>query len=458
MPARRRVSSSPHGTVRILHLCGWYLPKAVGGTEIYVEALAARQRAAGHEVRVAAPDAGAGSARSYMHDGSLVFRYPIPAEPTRDEVRHMVPVRGAEHLHDWIAAWRPAIVHVHTFVTGVGPWEIRAAAAAGARVVCTTHSGALGFLCARGTMMQWGTRVCDGVARPARCAACVHQHAGVPRPLARAAALVPVPVSGLLGRIPGPIGTALGMPAFIRDNQRRQAGVLAELDAFVVLTEAGRQRVVSGAGHEDKVLLNRLGIRDRPGTLPPRTARAGRVPTVAYVGRLDPIKGVFDLARAIRAVGRRTPLRFEVRAPLASRQQLHVADRLKAIVGPDAHVRFGHPLAPTAVSAFLAGIDVLCCPSRTFEGGPTVALEALAVGTPVIGTRIGGLAEIVTDGVNGALVEPGDWHALAGVFKRVASDPGLVDTWRKGIGPVRTMDHVAADYETLYARMLRGRL
>ncbi len=436
--------------MRILHLCGWYLPMSVGGTELYVAALVRRQRGAGHEVRVAAPDAGAIARRIYEHEGVQVLRYPIAGSPTRAEARHVVPVRGAEVLHAWIRDWKPDVVHVHTFVTGVGPWEIRASAAAGARVVCTTHSGALGFLCARGTMLQWGTSLCDGVATPRKCGACMLAMRGVPRPLAECLAWVPLPLSSWLGRLPGPIGTGLGMPAFIRDNLRLQHQVLSELDAFVVLTEAGQQRVVRQAQPGAPIRLNRLGVNERPRPFTARRRAAGRALTVAYVGRLDPIKGVFDLARAIRALGPRSPLRFEFRAPVNSSQQMRMADRLKKLVGPDAHVRFGSPLSPSAVPEFLASVDLLCCPSITFEGGPTVALEALAAGTPVLGTRIGGLSEIIEDDVNGRLVEPGDWRALAAVLRAVGSDLALVERWRAGIGPVRTMDDVAADYAALY--------
>jgi glycosyltransferase involved in cell wall biosynthesis len=440
--------------VKILHLCGWYLPKAVGGTEIYVAELVARQRAAGHDVRVAAPDPGAERTRTYQHDGALVFRYPIPQSPTRAEARQAVPVRGSELLVDWLRGWKPDVVHVHTFVTGVGPWEIKAAADAGARVVCTTHSAAFGFLCARGTLLQWGTRVCDGVARPAKCAACLYQRAGVPRPLADVAGLLPAPVAGVLGRMPGPIVTALGMPAFIRDNLRLQHQTLKTLDAFVVLTEAGRRMVTRDAGDDVPVVLNRLGIRTPAVRTAVGPGVAKRRITIAYVGRFDPIKGVFDLARAIRSVGNSVPLRFEFRAPVASRQQLEIADRIKAIVGAGADVHFGHPLQPGDVSAYLASIDLLCCPSRTFEGGPTVALEAMAVGTPVVGTRIGGLAEIIEDGVNGRLVPPGRPQALAEAFRDIAKDRTVIETWKRGIGPVRTMDDVAADYEALYRRVL----
>lgn len=442
--------------MKVLHLLGWYLPKSVGGTEVYVAALAARQRKAGHDVRVAAPDPGAAAERTYQHDGSLVFRYPTSPAPTRAEVRHTVPARGAERLHAWMHDWRPDIVHIHTFVTGVGPWEIRAAAECGAGVVCTTHSGALGFLCARGTLLQWGTTLCDGVAMPGKCGACLSTARGLPRPLADLVGMIPPVVGRFLGRIPGPVGTTLGMTSFIRNNLELQKDTLGRLDAFVVLTEAGRQMVVRQAGPGAPVFLNRLGIAQRRHVT--RAFPDARTPlTVAYVGRLDPIKGVYDFARAIRATGGRSRIRFEFRSPLSSRQHMHVSDRVKTLVGPDARVTFGHPLAPEAVPGYLASIDLLCCPSRTFEGGPTVALEAMSVGTPVLGTQIGGLAEIVDDHVTGRLVPPGDWRALASALNEVAADRSCLARWRSAIGKVRTMDEVAADYADLYARVQAGR-
>ena len=56
------------------------------------------------------------------------FAIAIPAEPTRDEAYHRVPVRGAEQLYAWLAEERPDILHVHSFTTGVGLPEFRAAA------------------------------------------------------------------------------------------------------------------------------------------------------------------------------------------------------------------------------------------------------------------------------------------------------------------------------------------
>ena len=63
-------------------------------------------------------------------------------------------------------------------------------------------------------------------------------------------------------------------------------------------------------------------------------------------------------------------------------------------------------------------LDVLVAPSHQEPFG-TVLSEAMAVGTPVVATRVGGLAEVVDDGVTGVLVEPGDPDALADGVLRV---------------------------------------
>jgi glycosyltransferase involved in cell wall biosynthesis len=99
----------------------------------------------------------------------------------------------------------------------------------------------------------------------------------------------------------------------------------------------------------------------------------------------------------------------------------------------------------------LERVDVICCPSRVVEGGPTIALEANAAGVPVIGSAIPALSEVIRDDVNGRLYPAGDARALAAILKELAANPGRVDQWRSNLSPVRTMDDVAADYLAMYA-------
>jgi glycosyltransferase involved in cell wall biosynthesis len=443
--------------VKILQVCGWYFPDSLGGTETYVSAISAQLCAAGHAVAVAAPDPGADRDRTYVHDGLTVYRYPIPSSPTRAEAQHRVPARGAALFHAWMRDERPDVVHFHTFVTGAGPHEIRAARALGARVVVTTHSGSLGFTCQRGTMLRWGRELCDGKVTAAKCAACELQHRGVPRPVADALALVPAPLAGFSRAIPGRAGTLLAMPELIAHNQRLQQQVLQRVDAFVVLTEWAHRVVLDNDGNGAPVVLNRLGVRDsadrvRELAARPR-ARRNRHLRIAYLGRFDHIKGVHDLARAVHALPPTVQVHVEFRGPVSNIRELGIANELKEIVGPDAWVDFAPPIEPEHVLDYLHGIDLLCCPSRTLEGGPTVALEAMAVGTPVLATRMGALAELLTDGVNGRLVPPGDWRALSEAIAEIAADPaGTIDTWARALPRVRTMDDVTRDYLRLYRR------
>ena len=88
--------------MKIVHALGWYFPESLGGTEVYVAGLCRRLRAAGRDVRVAAPDPGAAGERAYEHDGIPVYRYPVPSRPTRDESQGMTPARGAERFHAWL--------------------------------------------------------------------------------------------------------------------------------------------------------------------------------------------------------------------------------------------------------------------------------------------------------------------------------------------------------------------
>lgn len=72
----------------------------------------------------------------------------------------------------------------------------------------------------------------------------------------------------------------------------------------------------------------------------------------------------------------------------------------------------------------IAGMDVFVMPSL-FEGGPTTVLEAMAMGVPVVATRVGMVPDVITDWVTGVVVEPGDAQALADAVARLLSDSRL---------------------------------
>jgi len=439
--------------VKIALASGWYFPESLGGTEVYVNALATRLRAAGHKVFVAAPDPASREERSYQHDGTQVYRYPTPSHPTRSECQGVCVVRGAEYFHRWIQDLQPDIVHLHTLTTGLGVFELRAAKRAGARVLVTAHLPSLGWICQRGTMMRWGESLCDGMCQIAKCSACELHHRGIPKTLARLAGHLPVSWSRTASLLPGSIGSAVGMADLIIRNQSMQRECLEIVDHFVVLTDWAMEALARNGAPEHKLALNRLGMcqsvaHSKPG---PQIKPTSAPVTIGYLGRFERLKGARELARAVASLDRSLPVRVEFRGPARTDSNRHQMEQVRIAGGGDPRITFAPEVATQDVPNILAGYDVLCCPSLALEGGPTVAIEAHAVGTPVVGSRIGGLAEVISDGVNGRLTPPGDVGALAGVLREISENPrGTVDRWRDALPTARTMDAVAADYLSLY--------
>jgi glycosyltransferase involved in cell wall biosynthesis len=440
--------------VKIVHLVGWYFPDSVGGTEVYVEGLCRRLRAAGHDVLVAAPDSHHAAPERYEHDQVPVFRYQIAGTPTRDEAHHRVPVRGAGRFHRFLADERPDILHVHSFTAGVGLPEIRAAHRLGIRVVVTCHLPGFGYMCRSGELMQWGRVPCDGIVIPDKCAACNLTRLGMPQAAARIAGAVPVPLSAALARLPGRIGTTLGMAASVHEYETMQRELFGLVDRFVVLNETGRRMLVSNGSPGEKIVLNRLGVSHMRITPKPGAdiRPTGTCVGFGYVGRLHATKGLVQLARAVSAIPRDVAFRLDIRGPMLDEPSRRFAAGLQAMLDGDPRVRFGPGVPGPDVPALLAGYDALLCPSMWFENGPTIALEAMAVGTPIIASRVGNLAELVEDGVNGQLVEAGNIGEWARALTNAATHPAqTIDRWRRALTPPRTMDDIASDYLSLYA-------
>ncbi len=437
--------------MKVLHLLGWYFPDNVGGTEVYVAELARRQHAAGFDVSIAAPRVGIDHAEEYTWAETQVFRYPVPAAATRDEVQGVVPIPGHRDLVRWLERHRPAVVHVHTLSTGITLHDIRAARAAGAHVVFTAHLPALGFICQRGTLLRWGHEACDGMLHIGRCAACALQDRGMPLPFARAVAAVTRPFGASIAGLPGRIGTTLGMPALIAANRRRQQELVDLVAWFVVLNQRAKEIVLANGAPADKVTVNRLGVGFESSGWPPANRAVGSPVRVGFVGRLHPTKGVHVLARAVSELPPDAGIRLEILGPDGDPALVRT---LKAAAARDPRIVLGPAVPRDQMAEALRRFDVLCCPSLWFENGPTVALEAQAVGTPVIGSDFGAIPEIVQDHVNGRVVPPGDWRALRAVLAELAANPSLITRWRHSLVRPRTMDDVSDDYLAMYGDLV----
>jgi glycosyltransferase involved in cell wall biosynthesis len=184
---------------------------------------------------------------------------------------------------------------------------------------------------------------------------------------------------------------------------------------------------------------------------------AGSEPRLLCVGRLIPIKGHIVLLRALSEARRQVP---GLRLDIAGRGPLEPALRAlaKELELEDA-VRFLGHVSP--VQRAIEEAAVVVVPSLG-EGFGMVALEAMERARPVVAAEIGGLGELVEDGVTGLLVPPGDADALAAALVRLAGD--LTGAAAMGeAGRRRALDHFLQERctdrtELLYRAQLESRL
>ena len=145
-------------------------------------------------------------------------------------------------------------------------------------------------------------------------------------------------------------------------------------------------------------------------------------PSVLFVGVLERYKNVDGLAAAWRVVAARVP---DARLRLVGDGTLRpVVEQLLRDL-PD-RTSWDARLSPAEVSRALDDATALVLPSRS-EGMGRVVVEAFCRARPVVGARVGGIPDLVEDGQNGLLVEPGDTQALADALVRILADRGLAE-------------------------------
>ena len=148
--------------------------------------------------------------------------------------------------------------------------------------------------------------------------------------------------------------------------------------------------------------------------------------TVGMVGRITAAKGHHILLSALSRLGPSARAVFVGAPAPGSRQDAHYVTELRSIARKhEVEIEWaGHHPDPTP---FYSAMDVLAVASTGEEGMPLVALEAFQRGVPVVASRLGGLPELVQDGVNGLLVPPDNPDALARALERLARDPMLLN-------------------------------
>jgi glycosyltransferase involved in cell wall biosynthesis len=210
------------------------------------------------------------------------------------------------------------------------------------------------------------------------------------------------------------------LKSHVYDGLEKLAGAGTGASVCYVTDELRRRRTGGGpaTGPREHIVHNGIdavgGRRfQRPDDLP-----AGEF-HFAAVGRVSPVKG---LETALRAVQRLDSAHNPVLNIIGTGPSVAGLEVLARELGLGSRVRFlGFR---ENIYDYLAHIDVLVMPSH-HEGLPYTILEAMSLATPIIASRVGGLAEVLEDGRTALLVEPGDIEGWAAAMGRLLPGSGM---------------------------------
>jgi len=445
--------------MRILIVSHGFPPNAQGGAEIYAHEHALAFARGGDKVlvltRESVPAREEYSVREERRHGLTIAWVNNTFSRTSsfaDTYRNEALRRVAASI---IEGFAPDVAHLH-HLTCLSTEIVRDLAAIGIPVFYTLHDYWL--ICHRGQLLDRQLNVCSG-PESSGCGACLGSAAGVGSGVYAAKSALTTMERVLPSAITRPLRAAGALVAGMKADEGRERGesaarmthmreVAAHVTHFFAPSRFMRDRFVAFGIDPARVTVSEYGravssIARRPG--------AGAPPLrLGFLGSLMVSKAPHLLLEAAAGLPPGSVAIELFGEPVDYHGDASYRDQLAPLLSqPRVHLR--GRIAHDDVARALSNLDVLVVPSIWPENSPLVIREAFLAGVPVVASRIGGIPETVTDGVNGLLFTAGDAADLRRALQRLVSDPALLETLRQGIPPVRTLEDDVAAMRKAYA-------
>lgn len=444
--------------MKILQVANGFPPTTMGGTELHTYQLSKELSSRGHTLHVFCREG------DLEHDEYEIIDGEVDGLQVRRVVNNFLKMSSfdmyykndviARQFEQFLDEVLPDLVHFQHCV-GLSASLIEIAKSSGVPCVATLHD--YWYICPRVQLLRPDMSICPGPNEGRDCAACLWGFSTtrarlrrlyfkirdrLPRaPLLRAASLlsmVNVPFMGARGGTPPTV-----------DRTRYLRGVIMLCDAITAPSGFLRDVYAQNGIPTDKITVMPLGIDTTPwqnANITP-SPLTGRV-RFAFIGRLLRHKGVHVLMEAFSTLedadadlliygfeDEGDPYAGELQRLALRDQRIHLMGRYE----------------PHDLPAILANIDAVVIPSLWHETFSIVTREAVLSHRPVIASRVGAIPEIIKEGENGLLFEPGSRDDLGEKLRYfIANRDQLTEASHRADTQIRPMQAYAAEMESLY--------
>ena len=446
--------------MKIVLISSFFPPTHTAGTEKRTLGYALRLQELGHSVQVVCAgkwDEGHQYWNGYTDE---VFRH-VPVRrihfnwllsPDPNQFLYHNPV-VEKHLGQWLGEWQPDVAHVTSCYT-LSASVIQAAKRQELPVVLTLTD--YWFICPRLSLLRGDGALCDGRTTGWDCLKCMlwdnrtYRRVGVKMPDSLACAVL-----SWLSKRPV-ITRRRGLRGLALDMDWRKTYLAAMINAVDCITapSAYLRDVFVACGVSRPIQVIHSGhdlawLETLPEKKPADALRIG------YIGQITPSKGVHLLVSAFASDA------WAGRAQLSifgdAHQSPQYLRQLESLAAGRETVKFRGAFPHEQLGQVLSELDVLVVPSQWHENNPRVIQEAFASRTPVIASKVGGIAEFVQHEVNGLLFERGDVDDLARQMRRVITEPDMLERLKAGIPRVRRMEQEVEELMGIYQKLLSQR-
>ncbi|QHN08747.1 glycosyltransferase family 4 protein [Methanothermobacter sp. THM-2] len=367
--------------MKIVFISSLYPPEIMGGAEIVVKNIATELIKRGHEVIIITTGRETkiedlGNIKIYRLKLNLYFLLEFTSQHISKrllwQVVDLLNVEAYRKIRRILEAESPDIVHMHNF-KGLSPLSFKAVKDSGIPLVFTAHD--YSPICLRSNLLNGKSEICHG-----------------------------------------------GNIACSSYNKIQKTIISDKPDAVTAPSKFVLDKLESEGLFRDAekiVLPNPIEGERKP------CEKTYDVIDILFVGSLSKHKGPDILIKSFRKVeGDNLRLRIAGKGPME--------DELRKLAKGDDRIIFHGFLAGDELESLYRMANLTILPSICFEAFGMVILESFMNSTPVIASRIGGIPELVRDGYNGFLFEPGNSHELCILIKKILDDPSILRELENG--------------------------